>query len=92
MSNGTWTEALNLGDKMNTSAHENCPVISPDGRYFFFNSYKREEQTHSYWLKPLSYDEMLEKLDTIYNGYPNIYWMSAIIIEELKTKALFKER
>jgi Tol biopolymer transport system component len=83
-SDGTWTEAVNLGEKINTSAHENCPIISPDGRFLFFNSYKNDENQSSYWKKPLSYDEVLKKLDTIYNGFPNIYWVDAKIIEDLK--------
>lgn len=32
----TWTRPAGLGDAVNTEAHENCPVLSPDGEYFFF--------------------------------------------------------
>jgi len=72
---------------MNTSSHENCPIISPDGKYFFFNSYKKN-QYRPFWEKPLSYDEVLEKLNDINNGFPNIYWVDAKIIEELKPEEL----
>jgi len=33
---GTWSKIVNMGDTINTSATEYCPVVSPDGKYFFF--------------------------------------------------------
>ena len=33
---GTWTEAKNLGKTFNTSGYDFCPMVSPDGKYFFF--------------------------------------------------------
>ncbi len=35
---GNWSDAENLGDKINTPGHELCPFISRDGKYFFFTS------------------------------------------------------
>jgi len=34
---GSWGEAINLGDKVNTEAEEGGPQVSPDGKYLFFN-------------------------------------------------------
>ncbi len=34
---GSWGEAINLGDKINTEAWEASPAVTPDGRYLFFN-------------------------------------------------------
>ena len=34
---GVWGPAINLGDKINTSADENYPSISPDGKYLIFD-------------------------------------------------------
>ena len=83
----SWTPAKNLGDIINTNAHENCPFVSPDGCYFFFNSYKKGKQD-PYREQPLSYDEVIQKLNDIHNGFPNIYWMDAKIIEALKPEEL----
>jgi hypothetical protein len=48
---GSWSEAANLGDGINTGAGENCPQVSPDGRYLFFNRYDAEKQTGDmYWI------------------------------------------
>lgn len=34
---GSWGEALNLGDKINTDAWEAAASVTPDGKYLFFN-------------------------------------------------------
>jgi ankyrin repeat protein len=35
---GSWSEALNLGDAVNTPATNFCPAVSPDGKYIFFST------------------------------------------------------
>ena len=35
---GIWTDALNLGDKINTPATNFCPSLSPDGKFLFFST------------------------------------------------------
>ncbi len=34
---GSWGEAINLGDKINTGAWEAVASVTPDGKYLFFN-------------------------------------------------------
>lgn len=34
---GSWGEAVNMGDKVNTEAEEGGPQVTPDGKYLFFN-------------------------------------------------------
>jgi len=36
--NGDWTEAVNLGNEINSDRSENRPFITADGKYLFFNS------------------------------------------------------
>ena len=36
--NGSWTKAKNMGKMFNTSGYDFCPIVSPDGKYFFFTS------------------------------------------------------
>jgi len=36
--NGRWLEAINLGDKINTSSSENRPFITADSKYLFYTS------------------------------------------------------
>jgi outer membrane protein OmpA-like peptidoglycan-associated protein len=35
---GQWGPAKNIGNKINTSLNEDCPIISPDGNTLFFSS------------------------------------------------------
>lgn len=37
-SDGRWTEAENLGDRINSPYHDYCPSLTPDGKYLFFLS------------------------------------------------------
>jgi Tol biopolymer transport system component len=55
---GSWSDAVNLGDAVNTPGITFCPSVSPDGQYIFYTA----------------------NLD--------IYWVSAQILEPLRTKAL----
>lgn len=42
-SDGKWSEPVNLGDKINSSADEYCPSVSHDGKYFYFTSSRESE-------------------------------------------------
>ncbi len=33
---GTWAELKNMGSKINSSGTDYCPMLSPDGKYFFY--------------------------------------------------------
>jgi Tol biopolymer transport system component len=43
---GTWSEAKNLGKTFNTSGYDFCPIVSPDGKYFFFT-----RRGDIYWVR-----------------------------------------
>ena len=50
---GLWTVPAHLGPPINTEHGENCPYVSPDGRFLFFNRYTGEEgndQNGTYWV------------------------------------------
>jgi hypothetical protein len=46
---GSWTEPVNMGENFNSSASENRPFITPDGKYFFFTSTKSGNRD-IYWV------------------------------------------
>jgi len=54
--NNAWTQAVNMGEPINSEHHELCPFVSQDGKYLFYTSNK------------------------------DIYWVSADIIEEIRTR------
>ena len=80
--NGTWAQAKNMGEKINSDGWEFCPTVSPDKKYLFFTSDRRLYKPYS--ETPLSYKRKLEILDSPGNGSDDIYWVDAKIIEDLK--------
>jgi Tol biopolymer transport system component len=73
--NGSWSKPINMGDKINTNLNERFPNVTPDGKYLFFNSTKKIQGAAS---------------DSPGNGYGDMYWISAKIIDELKMQAKIK--
>jgi Tol biopolymer transport system component len=51
---GVWTAPQNLGPSINSPYQEYCPSLSPDGKYFFFSSYKRPEEPSVPTMKSLN--------------------------------------
>jgi hypothetical protein len=37
---GSWGEAVNLGNTINSPAANFCPSVSPDGKYLFYGTYR----------------------------------------------------
>ena len=46
---GNWTEAINLGAKINSESSEFSARISPEGRFIFFARY-RDRKCDIYWV------------------------------------------
>jgi WD40-like Beta Propeller Repeat len=68
--NGVWSQAKNLGPKINTRFHEYGAKISPDGKYLFychgFGDVKLPDRR-------VSYKELKEIFSSARNGLSNIY-------------------
>ncbi len=47
---GTWGEAINLGDTINTEASEFCPSLTPDGKYLIFHRSLRRGTADIMWV------------------------------------------
>jgi len=62
----SWTEPANLGPPINTVYGENCPAVSPDGRFLFFNRYTGEEgndENGTYWVDARILDQFRPEAD-----------------------------
>ena len=77
--NGQWSKAKNLGTEINSKQFEYCPMLSPDGKYFFWTSYKSSPM-HS--LTPRNYEAYLQKLGSVDNGLGNVYWIDATVLKK----------
>jgi len=47
---GSWSKAKNLGENVNSPSADFTPIISPDGKYFFFTSW-RAGTGDIYWVE-----------------------------------------
>lgn len=69
--NGKWTAGENLGDNINTIHMEQCPMISWDGKYLFFTSF-RDSQPYNFKRRMMT-NEYLTVLNSPLNGLGNIF-------------------
>jgi len=79
---GSWTQAKNMGDKINSPGAEYCPMLSPDGKFLFFTGARRAQI--SFPDQPLSYHEFESSHNLPQNVFSDIYWVDAKIIVEFK--------
>ena len=56
----SWTEAINLGEGVNSSGFEARPYVTPDGRYLFFTSDREESEGGEgiYWVDAKVIDQL----------------------------------
>ncbi len=84
---GSWTQAINMGETINTEANEFCPNVTSDGKYLFFTSRRRRfEGFHP--KDPITYEEKMKMVNSPGNGEGDIYWVDAKIIEDLRPNEL----
>ena len=85
---GSWITAVNMGEKINSPEVEYCPSVSPDGKYFFFTSYRRPEK--AFPEQPITYNDIIRINNEPLNGSGNIYWINTEIINQIKN-TLYKQ-
>jgi hypothetical protein len=78
---GSWSSLKNMGDKINSEGGENCQILSPCGKYLFYTSRQYKDLSS---VSPLTYETIRKAWAEPQNGYGDIYWVDAKIIEELK--------
>ena len=59
---GTWTEARNMGPRINSFAREYCPALSHDGKYLFFCS-TRLGTEDIWWVDAKCIEELKKSLN-----------------------------
>ena len=80
----TWSEAINLGPTINKNDNERYPYVSPDGKYLFYLTDKVNERLLT--NQNLSYLDYVNLYQKPGNGWSDIYWVDAKIIEDLKAE------
>jgi Tol biopolymer transport system component len=79
--NNSWTKPKNMGEKVNSPFFEYCPSLTPNGKFLFFTSNRSSSKNFS--TTPLTYNKMINGLNSIINGSQNIYWISTDFINGL---------
>jgi hypothetical protein len=83
---GRWQKARSLGAAVNSKYLEYCPIVSPDGAYFFFTSTRKADSDPAARTRALP--ELLAEFDRvnreIENGLGNIYWMKTDFLQSLR--------
>ncbi len=77
--NGSWTKPAGLPNEINSAANEYSPMVSPDGRYFFWTSARniRDGQPPQRFAT----QEYLERIRSAGNGLGDIYQMDLSKLE-----------
>ena len=59
----SWTEAINLGEGVNSAGFEARPYVTPDGKYLFFTSNREESEGGEgiYWVEAKVIDQLRPK-------------------------------
>lgn len=85
-----WSAPVSLGAAINSPAREYCPVVSPDGAYFFFTS-KRVAHAGARDGMPAAatVDELTARYDLIENGLSNVYWVKSDFLRDLRDASSF---
>jgi hypothetical protein len=82
---GSWSDLINMGERVNGPGGENCQILSPCGKYLFYTSRRYRDPTSSSFM---TYEDILTTWSGPQNGLGDIYWIDARIIEELRQKHL----
>ena len=54
---GSWSDLTNMGEPINSTETDYCPMLSPDGKYFFFTS-RRSGNGDIYWVDAKIIEEL----------------------------------
>jgi len=61
-SDGTWIEAHNLGEAINTNRGERFPTLTPDGKYLFFTRWYGRNNEEVMWVSAKIIDRIRKKI------------------------------
>jgi hypothetical protein len=79
---GNWTKAINMGNRINSPAMDQAPIVTSDGKYLFFSSCR--VKLIDCFAKNFCYQTIMEALNRPQNGSSDVYWVDAKIIAGLK--------
>jgi len=86
---GQWSLPQRMNEEINVTGREFCPIVSPDGKYFFYTSNQSGDSNDN--PEKLTYKKIKDDFIQSYNypqmGKTDIYWVSSEIIEKYRNKS-----
>src|SRR5210317_266741 len=83
---GEWSIPENMGEEINKTGAELCPMLDPDGKYFFFSSrhiISKEKSGEKLTHQKIK-DEFINSHKYPGNGKTDIYWVDSKIIDNYR--------
>lgn len=77
---GSWSPPTNLGIAMTADRSDFCPMLSPDGKYFFFSSARPRFGEGG----AITWQSLYEAQSRPENGNTDLYWVDASFIDQLR--------
>ncbi len=83
---GRWGLPQRMSDEINVTGREFCPIISPDGKYFFFSSSQTVEtkELPAKLTHKMIKDDFIQSLNSPQKGKNDVYWIDAKIIDNYR--------
>jgi hypothetical protein len=85
---GLWSLPQRMSEEINVTGREFCPIVSPDGKYFFYTSNQSVNSNDK--PETLTYKKIKDDFIQSYNypqmGKTDIYWVNIEIIEKYRNK------
>ena len=87
--NGRWSIPKRMKENINLNGREFCPIVSPDGKYFFFTSSYMINSNKPGVKQTYKQIKAAYKKSSIYPqmGGTDIYWVDSRIIEEYRNNS-----
>jgi hypothetical protein len=83
---GHWNLPQRMSEEINVTGREFCPIVSPDGKYFFYSANQSVEKNKL--AGKLTYKKIKDEFIQSYNypqmGKTDIYWVDAKIIDNYR--------
>lgn len=83
-----WTDPMNLGAPINSAAHEMCPYVTSDGKFFIWASARMSKPFQP--IAGQSVQNVRNQHASFNNGQLNIYYTSASFIDSLHSQLTAK--
>ena len=77
---GSWSGARCLEHDVNSAAREYCPIVSPDGKWLYFTSFRGTIDAPR--RRPLTFAQLSAQLRTPLNGYGNVYRIPVAVLAD----------